>query len=116
MVLRSRFDAYFADRPPADAFMLTVVEASARCRREAPAVVHADGTARVQIVDDEAGDPFLVALLRSFEQRTGIGILINTSFNRRGEPIVETPMDAVDAFLGLELDGLFLDGTYFRRA
>ena len=39
-------------------------------------------------------------------------MLLNTSFNRRGEPIVETPGDAIDAFLGLELDGLYLDGQY----
>jgi carbamoyltransferase len=116
VVLRSRFDAYFEPNPSADPFMLTVVGVTQRCRREAPAVVHADGTARVQIVDDETGDPFLVRLLQSFEQHTGVGVVINTSFNRRGEPIVETPLDAVDAFLGLELDGLFLDGSFFRPA
>ncbi len=77
--------------------------------------MHIDGTARVQVVDDD-GDPFLLSLLNDFEALTGRGVLLNTSFNRRGEPIVESPLDAVDAFIGLQLDGLYFDGEFYRLA
>jgi carbamoyltransferase len=93
--------------------MLKIAQVREACRKLAPAVVHVDGTARVQVIPGD-GDPFLIELLQAFEQVTGIGILINTSFNRRGEPIVESPVDAVDAFLGMGLDGLYLDGEFYR--
>jgi len=115
IMLRSQYDQYFDDARCADAFMLKVARAGARCRHLAPAVVHADGTARVQAVPDQ-GDPFLVELLQVFQRETGVGMLINTSFNRRGEPIVESPADAVDAFLGMGLDGLYLEGEFYRAA
>lgn len=115
MVLAHRFDDYFVDPRQADRFMLRVARATDRCRQDAPAVVHVDGTARVQVVDEQT-DPFLKALLEAFESETGIPILLNTSFNRRGEPIVETPLDAVDAFVGMGLDALYLDGALYRVA
>ena len=115
MVLLSRYERYFHDARCADPFMLKVSRANDRCRREAPAVVHVDGTARVQVVPDD-GDPFLIELLTAFEREAGVGILLNTSFNRRGEPIVETPLDAIDAFLGMGLDGLYLEGEFYRPA
>ncbi len=115
MILAERYDLYFEGPRHKDPYMLKVPRATARCRREAPAVVHVDGTARVQTVASD-GDPFLRELLLAFEKRTGLPILLNTSFNRRGEPIVETPSDAVDSFLGLGLDGLYLQGYYYRRA
>jgi carbamoyltransferase len=113
IVLSSHYDDYFEDRRNADPFMLKLARARERCLREAPAAVHVDGTARVQIVPDD-GDPFLVELLRGFHEQTGRALLLNTSFNRRGEPIVESPLDAVDAFLGMGLDGLYLEGEFYR--
>ena len=113
IVLRSRYDDYFFDARQADPFMLKVARARERCLREAPAVVHIDGTARVQVVTED-GDPFLIELLRAFDEETGTAVLLNTSFNRRGEPIVESPLDAVDAFLGMGLDGLYLEGKFYR--
>lgn len=112
IVLRSNYAKYFHDERMADEFMLKVSQVRERCTQEAPAVVHVDGTARVQVIPED-GDPLLVELLRSFEAETGVGLLINTSFNRRGEPIVETPHDAVDAFLGLGLDALYLGGEFY---
>jgi carbamoyltransferase len=112
IVLRSMFDRYFVGKNFADPFMLKVAQATERCVREAPAIVHVDGTARVQVVADD-GDPFLVALLHAFHTLTGTGLLINTSFNRQGEPIVESPMDAIEACLGMGLDGVFLEGSYY---
>ncbi|AWJ88973.1 hypothetical protein Sp245p_03800 [Azospirillum baldaniorum] len=113
MILAEDFPSYFDDPRQMDRFMLRVATATERCRREAPAIVHVDGTARVQIID-ERSDPFLLDILRAFRQQTGVPLLLNTSFNRRGEPLVETPTDAIDAFRGMGLDGLFLQGTYCR--
>jgi carbamoyltransferase len=115
IVLRSQYDAYFSDNRFIDPFMLKNARVRERCRLEAPAIVHVDATARVQVVDDD-GDPLLVQVLTEFHHETGVGVLINTSFNRRGEPIVETPLDALDAFLGMGLDGLFVDGEFYRPA
>lgn len=112
MILEARYDEFFEDRRQADPYMLRVARATPRCCAFAPAVVHVDGTARVQTVS-EKDDSFLVELLRAFDELTGVPILLNTSFNRRGEPIVETPEDALDAFLGLRLDGLYMDGVFF---
>ena len=91
-------------------FALHVQPGTAAC---SPAVVHVDGTAHVQIVGDN-DDPFLKDLLRAFDELTGVPILLNTSFNRRGEPIVETPEDALDAFFGMHLDGLYMDRDLLR--
>jgi carbamoyltransferase len=115
VILANRYDDYFFDRRNADPFMLKVAGVRERCRQEAPAAVHIDSTARVQSLEPDY-DPFLAAVLDAFAKRTGVPMLLNTSFNRRGEPIVETPSDAIDAFLGMSLDGLLLDGRYYRAA
>jgi carbamoyltransferase len=78
-----------------------------------PAVLHVDGTARVQTVGDDF-DPSIVRLLRAFRETTGIGVLLNTSFNVRGEPIVRTPDDAWRIFNGTGMDALVL-GDYLLR-
>jgi carbamoyltransferase len=71
-----------------------------------PAVTHVDGSARVQIVDDRHAE--FRALLRCFEQRTGCPVLINTSMNVRGEPIVNSPKDAVEFFKSTDTDCLVI--------
>lgn len=71
-------------------------------------IVHNDGTCRTQTVD-AAYNPEFYALLDNFEARTGIAVLVNTSFNRKGMPIVETPAEALDFFLECALDALVLD-------
>jgi carbamoyltransferase len=73
-----------------------------------PAVTHIDNSARVQTVDDER-NPRLASLLRAFEARTGCPVLVNTSFNVRGEPIVCTPDDAYRCFLATDMDVLVLE-------
>jgi carbamoyltransferase len=114
IVLRSNYDEYFVDSSNADPFMLKIARVRERCLREAPAVVHVDGTARVQVVPDDDGDPFLIEMLKAFHNHTGRALLLNTSFNRKAEPIVESPLDAIDAFLGMALDGLYLEGEFYR--
>ncbi len=76
-------------------------------RDRIPAVVHVDGTARVQTVREQT-NPVLYRLLREFEALTDVPVLINTSFNVKGEPIVETPSDAVVCFLTTGIDNLIL--------
>ncbi len=77
-------------------------------RSTMPAVTHVDYCARVQTVD-EARNPRFHRLLRAFHELTGCPVLVNTSFNVRGEPIVCTPEDAYRCFLGTEMDALVLE-------
>jgi len=77
-------------------------------RSSIPAVTHVDYSARLQTVDD-ARNPRLAGLLRAFERRSGCPVLVNTSFNVRGEPIVCTPEDAYRCFLATEMDALVLE-------
>ena len=72
-----------------------------------PAVTHVDGSARIQTVSAD-GNAAYHALLRAFEARTGCGVLVNTSFNVRGEPIVCTPEDAYRCFVRTQMDALVL--------
>lgn len=79
-----------------------------------PSAIHVDGSSRIQTVDDTNGK--LYALLTAFQKKTGIPILINTSFNIKGEPIVESPEDAMNCFLATEIDCLVLhDYLIFKR-
>jgi len=83
-------------------------------RSEIPAVTHVDYSARIQTVD-EATHPRFHALLAAFQQRTGCPVLVNTSFNVRGEPIVCTPEDAFRCFMGTELDALAIGDCFLRK-
>jgi carbamoyltransferase len=75
-----------------------------------PAVTHVDGTARLQIVHKET-NPRFHKLLKEFEKLSGVPVLLNTSFNVMGEPIVESPVDAIRCFFSSGLDYLVL-GNY----
>ena len=83
-------------------------------RSEIPAVTHVDGSARVQTVHRD-DNPLYHALLTRFLEKTGCPVLVNTSFNVRGEPIVESPMDAYRCFLRTEMDALVLGGCVLLR-
>jgi carbamoyltransferase len=72
---------------------------------QVPAITHVDGTARLQTVGAD-DDPLLRNLLKGFEARTGVPILLNTSFNGKDEPIVETPHEALAAFRRMPLHAL----------
>jgi len=76
-------------------------------RSEIPAVTHVDHSARIQTVHPE-GNPRFYALLERFRAETGCGVLVNTSFNIRDEPIVCSPEDAWRCFMGTEMDVLVL--------
>jgi carbamoyltransferase len=83
-------------------------------RSTIPAVTHVDYSARVQTVD-EGRNPRFTRLLQSFFKRTGCPVLVNTSFNVRGEPIVCTPQDAYRCFLGTEMDALVLEDVVLLK-
>lgn len=91
-------------------FMLFVDGVRPRWREKIPSVVHVDGSARVQTVT-ESSNPRFFALLSAFEKLTGVPLIINTSFNCAGEPIVERPEEAVDILRRGKLDLLVL-GNY----
>ncbi|NIA30316.1 MAG: hypothetical protein GWP06_10440 [Actinobacteria bacterium] len=83
-------------------------------RSDIPAVTHVDFSARVQTVDGIENEGFY-RLLREFKKRTGYGIVINTSFNVRGEPIVESPQDAYKCFMRTEMDVLVLENCVLLK-
>jgi carbamoyltransferase len=89
-------------------FMEFVVPATATGQRDAKAVVHFDGTARVQTVSEQINKSFW-NVINEFNQLTGVPIVLNTSFNIRGEPIVCTPEDAIRCFLSTDIDLLALE-------
>jgi carbamoyltransferase len=78
------------------------------------AVTHIDGTARVQTIEYEQ-NPYLYAIIDAFERRTGVPILINTSFNLRGEPIVSSPSDALKTFFASGIDCLALEDLLVEK-
>ena len=80
-----------------------------------PAITHVDGSARVQTVD-ERNNPRFAGLLRAFEKLTGCPILLNTSFNVKGEPIVCTPVDALVCFIRSDIDVLVLEDFVIARS
>jgi carbamoyltransferase len=89
--------------------MTLTVQTRPEMATKVPAIVHADSSARVQLVDAD-GSPFS-SLIQQFRVNTGIPMLLNTSLNLAGKPIAETPRDCSDIFLRSDLDCLFLDGT-----
>jgi carbamoyltransferase len=88
-------------------FMLFVFDVRPEKADRIPAVRHVDGTARVQTIN-RGQHPAYHDLLRAFQRRTGVPVLVNTSFNTRGEPIVCTPRDAVESFWTSPLDALVI--------
>jgi carbamoyltransferase len=83
-------------------------------RSEIPAVTHVDYSARIQTVH-EATNPRYYALINSFKEKTGCPVIVNTSFNVRGEPIVCTPEDAFRCFMGTEIDVLAIGNCFLRK-
>ncbi|MGH6931461.1 MAG: carbamoyltransferase C-terminal domain-containing protein [Dongiaceae bacterium] len=104
-VLADRAAEWFEGMPMPSPYMLF----TAQLKSDAlPATTHVDGSARVQSVDESRGA--FHGLLRRFDEITGVPVILNTSFNGPGEPIVETPEDAIRFFLESELEALYLSG------
>jgi len=126
-VLRDDVDEYFEMRPGEDSpYMLLVApvvgekllgvrEDGARgldklklVRSQIPAVTHVDNSARVQTVDSER-HPRFCGIIRAFKEKTGCSVVINTSFNVRGEPLVNSPQEAYRCFMNTNMDALVME-------
>ncbi|MFO0892950.1 MAG: carbamoyltransferase C-terminal domain-containing protein [Isosphaeraceae bacterium] len=94
--------------------MLFVHEVRPEKADRIPAVRHVDGTARIQTIN-ASQNRLYYDLLRAFERQTGVPVLVNTSFNTRGEPIVCTPRDAVESFWTSPLDALAIGSFLLRK-
>ncbi|MHC5049540.1 MAG: carbamoyltransferase family protein [Planctomycetota bacterium] len=106
---------WFADARPSP-FMLLAFAATDRAREGIPGVVHVDGSARVQTVGRDDGQPLFRRLLEAFLARTGVPVVLNTSFNVRGEPIVRTPDQALACFDRTGMDLLVLGDRVVEKA
>ncbi|MDP8225731.1 MAG: carbamoyltransferase C-terminal domain-containing protein [Candidatus Lernaella stagnicola] len=102
-VLAEHLEEWFDLHVPSP-HMLLVADVLADKRERVPAIVHIDGTARVQTVDADGG--LFRAVIERFHELTGMPMVLNTSFNDHGEPIVETPLDAYQCFTTTALDAL----------
>ncbi|MEW6202722.1 MAG: carbamoyltransferase C-terminal domain-containing protein [bacterium] len=109
-VLQEHSQKYFELSAPSP-FMLLIAPVHLDKRTLIPSVTHIDGTARLQTVGKEQPGQFR-QVIEHFYQKTDIPLILNTSFNVSGEPIVETPQDAVNCFLNTQMDALLL-GRYF---
>jgi carbamoyltransferase len=107
VVLAERAHEIFESDGRESPFMLLAERVRPQWRDRIPAVVHVDGTARVQTLRQDQNER-LYALLKEFDKITGVPLLLNTSFNVKGEPIVETPEDALQCFLTTGIDCLVL--------
>ncbi len=133
-VLKERVHEYFEMEPDQDSpYMLLVAPVNQEKRKEngssaakgldrlkqvrseIPAVTHVDYSARVQTVDAER-NPRFYKIIKAFEKRTGCPVVINTSFNVRGEPVVCTPDDAYHCFMGTDMDVLVVNNCVLLKA
>lgn len=107
-ILRERVSEYFVNGHDSP-FMLLVEKIRPEKRDKIPAVTHVDGTGRLQTVSRNT-NPNLYDLISSFDRLTGVPMVLNTSFNIKGQPIVLTPMDAVNCFRSTGIDVLYAEG------
>ena len=95
-------------------YMIMIVDVRPQYRAALPAITHVNGSARLQTVSQE-DNPEFHALLKAVGKTTGREMLLNTSFNVKGQPIVNTPHEAIETFLGTGIDVLFLENVLLRR-
>lgn len=114
MVLAECAAEIFSRGPLPSPYMLFVHDVAEHWRTRIPAVTHVDGTARIQTVD-AADDPRLHATISRFAQNTGVPVIVNTSFNTAGRPMVDTPRDALEVFGSSPIDVLAIGPYLVRR-
>jgi carbamoyltransferase len=113
MVLAERAPEIFRGPMPSP-YMLFVHDVDAAWRDRIPAVVHVDGTARIQTVD-RAAEPLVARMLERFAERTGLPVVVNTSLNTAGRPMVDDPRDALECFGSAPVDLLAIGPFVVRR-
>jgi carbamoyltransferase len=114
MVVAERASELFDGGPLPSPYMLFTHRVRRDWRRRIPAAVHVDGTARIQTVD-AAEEPLVHRMLERFEARTGLPVVINTSLNTAGRPMVDEPRDALECFGSAPIDVLALGPFVVRR-
>ena len=112
-VLVDHFSEYF-EIGQESPHMLIACQATEKAKREIPATVHVDGSCRAQTVRQE-NNPRFFALLEAFFTQTGCPVLLNTSFNVKGQPIVNTPGQAIDCYLGTNIDCLVVGDFFIEK-
>lgn len=114
MVLLDRAADIFSGGPLPSPFMLFTHRVAPGWAERIPAVVHVDGTARVQTVD-RGEEPLVARMLECFERRTGVPVVVNTSLNTAGRPMVDSPRDALECFGSAPVDALAMGPFLVRR-
>jgi carbamoyltransferase len=114
MVLAERAEEIFSGGPLPSPYMLFTHAVRPGWEERIPAVVHVDGSARVQTVDADE-EPLVARLLERFEERTGVPVVVNTSLNTAGRPMVDDPRDALECFGSAPVDLLALGPFVVRR-
>jgi carbamoyltransferase len=102
------------DQASSSPFMLFVYNIKEKKKKKIPAVCHIDGTARIQTVNKQQ-NPVYYKLLKEFKKITGVPVLINTSFNTQGKPIVCTPRDAIECFWTSPFDALIIQSFLLEK-
>jgi len=115
MVLLERAPQIFGRGPIPSPYMLFVHDVAPEWRDRIPAVVHVDGTARIQTVD-AATEPLVARMLAGFERRTGLPVVVNTSLNTAGRPMVDDIKDALECFGETPVDLLAIGSFVVRRS
>jgi carbamoyltransferase len=114
MVLAERAHQIF-EGPLPSPYMLFTHRVHEDWKGRIPAVVHVDGTARIQTVDRRE-EPLVARMLEAFEGRTGVPVVVNTSLNTAGRPMVDDPRDALECFGSAPVDALALGPYLVRRS
>ncbi len=115
MVLADRAETIFSGGPLPSPYMLFTHRVREEWRARIPAVVHVDGTARVQTVD-RRDEPLVARMLGGFERLTGVPTVVNTSLNTAGRPMVDDPRDALECFGSAPVDALAIGPFLVRRS
>ncbi|MDT5203493.1 MAG: carbamoyltransferase [Mycobacterium sp.] len=113
MVLAEQAGQIFSRGPLPSPYMLFVHDVADQWRNRIPAVTHVDGTARIQTVDRDK--PLLHRMISHFASKTGVPVVVNTSFNTAGRPMVDSPLDALECFGSAPIDVLALGSFMVRR-
>jgi carbamoyltransferase len=114
MVLLDRAAEIFSRGPVPSPYMLFVHDVAPAWRDRLRAVTHVDGTARIQTVDP-GEDEQMAALLSAFDRLTGIPVVVNTSLNTAGRPMVDSPRDVLELFGSAPIDALAIGPFLVRR-
>jgi carbamoyltransferase len=115
MVLLERAPEIFSRGPIPSPYMLFVHDVAEEWRDRIPTVTHVDGTARIQTIDPEQ-QPLVHRMISAFERRTGIPVVVNTSLNTAGRPMVDDPRDALECFGSAPVDLLAIGPFVVRRS